>query len=91
MDGDRVPPAVESEQFGRTRRGPDQAEQQADGGRLARSVRPEEAHHLARGHVEVEVDQCVGAAVALGQPAGVDDRDVVTMTLDLPVPRGLQP
>ena len=76
VDGHGVAPAVESEQLGRARGGPDQAEQQADGGRLAGPVGPEVADHLAGGHLEVEVDEGIGAAVALGEPAGADDRRV---------------
>ncbi len=51
-----------------------QPEQQFHGRGLARAVGPEEPEDLARLDAQGQVDQCVGAAVALGQPVGVDDR-----------------
>ena len=53
--------------------GPQQAEQDADGGRLARAVRAEEAVHLARTDGQVEPVERLGVPVPLGQ-AGHGDR-----------------
>ena len=52
---------------------PGQPEQQLHGRGLARAVGPEETEDLARLDAQGQVDQRIGAAVALGQPVGVDD------------------
>ena len=53
----------------------DQTQEQPDRRRLARSVGPEIAQHLADRHFEVEVAQDVNVPVALGQSLGVDRGD----------------
>jgi hypothetical protein len=60
-----------AEQLDLAARRRDQAEQHADGGRLAAAVRPEEAHDAAARHEQLEVvDRDLPAAEALGQPGG---------------------
>ena len=51
---DRVAPRVAAEEHGPSGVDAEQTEQHADGGGLARAVRPEEAVHLAGPHLEVE-------------------------------------
>ena len=59
---DRVLPRVAAEQLHVARVGAQQPEQHADGGRLARAVRAEEAVHLPRADGEVElVERALGA------------------------------
>src|SRR5205814_5860078 len=50
----------------------DQRGQDADGGGLARAVRPEEGEYRARGDLEVDSGQDAHVAVGLGQPGGLD-------------------
>ncbi len=76
LDRQRLAAAVPAEDEGAPGRRPDQVQQHADGGRLAGAVGAEEAEHLARPDLQVEVDDAAAAppAVALGQPLGDDGR-----------------
>src|SRR5690606_1412411 len=51
----RLPLAIESENRGPARGRPDQVDQEANGSRLPRPVRPEKAEDLARHHIEIEL------------------------------------
>ncbi len=66
--------AVEPEDLCPPRRRPGQPQEQADGGRLPGTVRPQVTDDLARGDLEVEADQRIGRTVALGQTLGADGR-----------------
>ena len=50
----------------------DQRREDANGGRLPGSVRPQQPEHAARLHAEVDAAQRVDVAVALAQPLGFD-------------------
>jgi hypothetical protein len=63
---------VEAEYLGPAGRSTCQAEQQADRGGLARSVRPQITDRVAFGDLEVERGQGVHGAVTLRQPLHAD-------------------
>jgi hypothetical protein len=67
-----VAPGVDAEEARAPARRPMQAEQQADGRRLAGPVGPEVPVHLAGPDLEVQVVEGQGRAVALGQALGLD-------------------
>ena len=73
VDGDRVDRRLDAEDLGPPRRRPDQVEQNPHRGRLAGAVRAQEAEDLARGDLEIELDDAAVLAVALGQSFGLDD------------------
>jgi len=78
-DGDRIPVGIETEQARAAARRVQEIEQRADRRALARTVRPEKPEHLARAHLEVEVDDPGHrrpwiAAVVLRQALGHDHR-----------------
>src|SRR6266852_2477902 len=73
---DYVADAVEPEDLGRTRRGPDEPHQAADGRALAGAVRAEEAENLPLFDVKVEVEQAPTQAVVLRQLRSANRRDV---------------
>ena len=68
-----VGPRVAAEQPYLTGVGAQQAEEDAQRGRLPRPVRAEEAVDLAGRHLEVELVKDHGATKGLGEPAEVDD------------------
>jgi hypothetical protein len=73
--GDAVGPRVEPEHPDVAGGGPDQVEQDADGGGLAGAVGAQEAVHLTGPDLQVEAGQAaVAAAVGLGQCVGGDGR-----------------
>jgi hypothetical protein len=69
---DGVAPRIAAEQADTAGVGAEQAEQDADGGRLAGPVRPEEAVHLAGLHLEVEPVQRPRRSERLDQAADAD-------------------
>ena len=71
-------PRVGAEQFDVTAGGPDQPEQDADGGGLARAVGAEEAMDLARTHREVEAVEGADLPEGLGEVLDADDGGGVT-------------
>ena len=68
-----IRPRVAAEQPGGAGVGPQQAEQDAEGGRLPGAVGPEEAVHLALLDLEVEPVEGDGGAEGLAQAADLDD------------------
>ena len=66
--------AVQAEDLSPPRRWPGQPQEQADGGGLPGAVRPQVTDDLALGDLEVEAEQGIGGAVALGQTLGADGR-----------------
>ena len=80
VEGDGVVPRVAVEQGGVARVGPQQAEQNPDGGGLPGAVGPEEAVDLARGDLEVEVVEGEHVAERLGQPGDGDGGHDPTVT-----------
>ena len=68
--GDAVAPAVVAGDAGRPGGGPQEAQEQAQGRGLAGAVGAEQAEHLARRHVQVEVVEGAEAAVVFRQVFG---------------------
>ena len=73
-----LPPGVGAEQFDVAAGGPDQPEQDADGGGLAGPVGTEEAMNLARMHREVQAVEGADLPERLGEFPDVDDVSGVT-------------
>jgi hypothetical protein len=65
---DRVAPRVAAEQSDLAAVLAQQAEQDADGRRLARTVRSQEGMHLAGANLEIEAVKRDHATISLGQP-----------------------
>ena len=68
MQRHRVAPGVTAEQAGLTGVGSEEAEQDADRGRLPRAVRPQEAVHLTRRDGELEAVERPRRAEGLHEP-----------------------
>ena len=68
MQLDGVRPRIAAQQADLAGVGAQEAEQDADGGRLARAVGTEEAVHLARLHGEVESVERADVAEGLDEP-----------------------
>ena len=73
MQARGLPPGVGAEQFDLTAGGPDQPEQDADGGGLARPVGAEEAMNLAWLHREIQAVEGADFPERLGEVLDVDD------------------
>src|SRR5215831_995352 len=74
LDRQRLPPAVQPGDPGHTGVGAEQRHEQPDRRGLAGAVRAEEAEHLALPHLERDVDDPSGAAIALGETLNLHDR-----------------
>ena len=76
MEGDGVIPGIGAEEPGAPVVGADHAQQDAQGGGLARAVGAEEARHLTGGDAQIQAVQGAGGAAApaeaLGQAHDVD-------------------
>jgi hypothetical protein len=85
VQGDRVAPGVAAEQLGPAGVGPQQAQQDPDGGGLAGPVGAEEPVYLAGPHLQVEPVEGPGGAEALHQSRDRDrgvHRDVIASSGD---------
>ena len=72
LERDRVGVAVAAQDGGAPRARAQQAHQQADGRRLARAVRPQEPHHLARLDAQVQIVDRRLVAEPLAEADGLD-------------------
>jgi hypothetical protein len=73
VQGDGVAPGIAAEQLGASGVGPQQAEQDADGGGLPSPVGTQEAMDFAGPDDQIQTVQRAGPAKALGQAGHCDD------------------
>ena len=72
VGGGERPPDRRTQDLQAAAVGDGQAEQQAEQGRLAGAVRPDQAVDLALRHIQVDAVECDDITEALGDPAGPD-------------------